>query len=93
MFVTRIDVDGMTCAVCVSHVEKAILSVSGVENAAVNLAFASAEYQGSAKIEDVIAAVNSSGYDATVPVDFNERLNKIKNEVKSSLSKLSLIHI
>ncbi len=84
---TRIDVDGMTCAVCVSHVEKAILSVSGVENAAVNLAFASAEYQGSAKIEDVIAAVNSSGYDATVPVDFNERLNKMKNEVKASLSK------
>ena len=57
---TRIDVDGMTCAVCVNHVEKAILSVNGVENVAVNLAFASAEFQGDAKIDEVIAAVNSS---------------------------------
>ena len=84
---TRIDVDGMTCAVCVNHVEKAILSVNGVENVAVNLAFASAEFQGDAKIDEVIAAVNSSGYNATIPVDFNERLEKMKSEVKTSLNR------
>ncbi|MCB0299843.1 MAG: heavy-metal-associated domain-containing protein, partial [Calditrichaeota bacterium] len=33
-----IDVDGMMCASCVSHVEKAIKKVAGVQNASANLA-------------------------------------------------------
>ena len=82
----RIDVEGMTCAVCVSHVEKAILSVEGVTNAAVNLAFESAEYQGDADVKDVIEAINSSGYKAMLPVEFSERLEKMQKDVSSSLA-------
>ena len=82
----RIDVEGMTCAVCVSHVEKAILSVQGVTNAAVNLAFESAEYQGDADVKDVIEAINSSGYKAMLPVEFSERLEKMQKDVSSSLA-------
>ena len=37
-----IDVNGMTCAVCVSRVESAILELDGINSVAVNLARGSA---------------------------------------------------
>ncbi|MGB2121180.1 MAG: heavy-metal-associated domain-containing protein, partial [Candidatus Poseidoniaceae archaeon] len=39
-----IDVDGMTCAVCVSRVESVILELDGISNVAVNLARGSANF-------------------------------------------------
>ena len=85
--VPRIDVDGMTCAVCVSHVEKAILSVPEVESAAVNLALSSAEFNGKASTEDVVNAINKSGYVASIPVEFTEKLEKMKKEANLSIYK------
>ena len=87
MSVPRIDVDGMTCAVCVSHVEKAILSVPEVESAAVNLALSSAEFNGKASIDDVVNAINKSGYVASIPVEFTEKLEKMKKEANLSIYK------
>ena len=87
MSVPRIDVDGMTCAVCVSHVEKAILSVPEVESAAVNLALSSAEFNGKASIDDVVNAINKSGYVASVPVEFTEKLENMKKEANLSIYK------
>ena len=87
MPVPRIDVDGMTCAVCVSHVEKAILSVPEVESAAVNLALSSAEFNGKASIDDVVNAINKSGYVASVPVEFTEKLENMKKEANLSIYK------
>ena len=55
-----IDVDGMTCAVCVSRVESAISELDGISNVAVNLAKGSANFSGTVDVENVIAAVNNS---------------------------------
>ena len=60
-----LNIGGMTCAACVSHVEKALRDVDGVESSAVNLATERAAVQYSANladIEDLRAAVEDAGY-------------------------------
>ena len=60
-----LNIDGMTCAACVSHVEKALREVDGVESSAVNLATERATVQyaaGVSDIEDLRAAVEDAGY-------------------------------
>ncbi|HEY1684595.1 MAG TPA: heavy metal translocating P-type ATPase [Tepidisphaeraceae bacterium] len=64
-------VEGMNCASCVSHVQKAIESVSGVRGCAVNLAAgrATVQFNGSATDpEQLAAAVRRAGYQAA-PTD------------------------
>ena len=60
-----LNIGGMTCAACVSHVEKALREVEGVESSAVNLATERATVQyaaGVAGIEDLRTAVEDAGY-------------------------------
>ena len=60
-----LNIGGMTCAACVSHVEKALREVDGVESSAVNLATERATIQYAANladIEDLRAAVEDAGY-------------------------------
>ena len=60
-----LNIGGMTCAACVSHVEKALRGVEGVEASAVNLATERATVQYTANIadiEDLQAAVEDAGY-------------------------------
>ncbi|MDB5764939.1 MAG: copper-transporting ATPase [Herminiimonas sp.] len=60
-------VDGMTCASCVSRVEKALKKVPGVSEASVNLATEKAQVKATgASVEALIAAVQKAGYEATV---------------------------
>ena len=58
-------VEGMTCASCVSRVEKIISKVPGVRQAQVNLATqkATVDYEGVAPVQDIIQAVKKGGYD------------------------------
>lgn len=64
-----LDIEGMTCASCVARVEKRLASVAGVQ-ASVNLATESAKVSIPAGVsdDDLIAAVQSAGYDASVRV-------------------------
>src|SRR6187551_1323162 len=60
-----LDVSGMTCASCVSHVEKAARRVGGVESCDVNLAMGRARvrFNSGKTSPDVIAqAVTDAGY-------------------------------
>ena len=60
-----LNIGGMTCAACVSHVENALREVDGVASSAVNLATERANVQYSANvadIEDLRAAVEDAGY-------------------------------
>ncbi len=60
-----LNIGGMTCAACVSHVEKALREVDGVESSAVNLATERATVQYAANladVEDLRAAVEDAGY-------------------------------
>ena len=59
-------VEGMTCASCVGHVEKALAKVPGVITATVNLATEKASiryYGGVALVEDLEAAIRGAGYE------------------------------
>ena len=53
------NVTGMSCAACQTRVEKAVNAVDGVDSCAVSLLTNSMGVEGSARPEDIIAAVRS----------------------------------
>jgi Cu+-exporting ATPase len=62
-----LDIGGMTCASCVSRVEKALDKIPGVEAATVNLATEQARVRikrGSSSLDEIIALVKKTGYEA-----------------------------
>jgi len=62
-----LDIGGMTCASCVSRVEKALDKIPGVEAASVNLATEQARVRiqrGSSSLAEIIALVQKTGYEA-----------------------------
>ncbi|MCH7383093.1 heavy metal translocating P-type ATPase [Acinetobacter dispersus] len=80
----ELSIEGMTCASCVSRVEKALNAVNGVKTANVNLATELATVTGTASIESLIAAIDKAGYDAkeiqaSIP-DQSEQLEKKDHE-------------
>ncbi len=70
-----LQIEGMTCAACVSRVEKALQSVPGVVGASVNLATARARVSAAPGVDSaaLIAAVTRAGYDARAWSDLAAR--------------------
>ena len=69
---TSFPVQGMTCASCVSHVEKALKKVSGVSSVKVNLATETAtlDYDpGQTNIETFSSAIQEAGYHIPVQTE------------------------
>jgi len=67
---TTLDIKGMTCASCVSRVEKALLRLPGVSAAVVNLATETAMVTSMGVSENaLVAAVAKAGYEAAQHVD------------------------
>ena len=64
-------VTGMSCAACVSRVEKAVRKVPGVTEVAVSLLTNSMGVEGTADAAAVIAAVENAGYGASERVEEN----------------------
>lgn len=62
----KFNVTGMSCAACSSRVEKAVSKVEGVQSCSVSLLTNSMGVEGSASEESVIAAVEKTGYGASV---------------------------
>lgn len=62
-------IDGMTCAACVTRLEKALNAVPGVSAANVNLATEIARVEGTAPAAALIEAVEDAGYEAAVAAD------------------------
>ena len=60
------NVTGMSCAACQARVEKAVNAVQGVESCAVSLLTNSMGVEGSASSEEIIKAVESAGYGASL---------------------------
>ena len=60
----KYDVEGMSCAACVAHVEKAVKQVPGVDEVSVNLLTNSMVVGGSASPNDICRAVDEAGYHA-----------------------------
>ncbi len=61
----KYNVTGMSCAACVSRVEKAVNTVEGVTSCSVSLLTNSMTVEGTAPAEKIISAVTSAGYGAS----------------------------
>ncbi|SFM48771.1 heavy metal translocating P-type ATPase [Marinobacter pelagius] len=61
-----LSVSGATCASCVNTIEKAMMSVSGVSHAHMNLADNTATATGDADPQALVRAIESAGYGASV---------------------------
>ncbi|MCR5545092.1 MAG: heavy metal translocating P-type ATPase [Lachnospiraceae bacterium] len=61
----QFNVEGMSCAACVAHVEKAVRSVEGVEDVSVSLLTNSMTVEGNADIATICLAVDKAGYHAS----------------------------
>ena len=69
-------VGGMTCAACVSHVDKALRAEAGVQDVSVNLMTRSATVvvADDADVERLVQAVTGAGYTAHAPADDDDVL-------------------
>ncbi len=71
MSTTELEIRGMTCASCASHVGRALRGVPGVDDAAVNLATerATVLHAGAVDSRALIDAVAAAGYEASTELD------------------------
>ncbi|HEY9134693.1 MAG TPA: heavy metal translocating P-type ATPase [Pseudomonadales bacterium] len=77
----HLSLTGVSCAACVSKIEKALNAVPGVDRAEVNFADRSALVEGEPDTEQLITAVSQAGYGAAVIVD-EEQADKEKQEAE-----------
>ncbi|HEX7554514.1 MAG TPA: heavy-metal-associated domain-containing protein [Geothrix sp.] len=61
-------IQGMTCGGCAKHVEKALRSVPGVTEVAMDVTKGTAAVGGTASFEAMAASVEAAGYDMTQQV-------------------------
>ncbi|MCK5153403.1 MAG: cation-translocating P-type ATPase, partial [Spirochaetales bacterium] len=88
MEILQLDIEGMTCASCVAHVEKGIKNVGGIDMASVNLATekATVSYDpDSVDIEKIINAVSGAGYRASVYSGENDESELKRVQVEKKL--------
>ena len=87
----HIVIDDMTCSSCVSRVEKAISSVSGVSEASVNLIEKTAQVTGG-EVQEVIDAIIDHGYKAYLLEHYHQAndyqfiFEPQHNDIKNSLT-------
>lgn len=62
-------VGGMACGACANAVQTVLAQVPGVVSAEVDLGAGRAKIQGSARPQDLVAAVEDAGFEATLPQD------------------------
>ena len=80
---TELAIDSMTCASCVSRVEKALKAVPGVTEATVNLATERATVLGMAATQNLIAAVEKVGYEARL-IDTTDQVDEEATKKKDA---------
>ena len=93
------NVTGMSCAACQARVEKAVLSLEGVDSCAVSLLTNSMSVEGTAETEEIIKAVTEAGYGASLKAmsgDKGASVNyedKLKDEETPKLVRRLIISI
>ena len=83
----KFDIEGMTCAACQAHVEKATKNLEGVSNVNVNLLSNSMDIEfdeNFCKIEDIKKAVYDAGYKAYLKED-TKKEEKVKSHTLRDL--------
>ncbi|MTI99000.1 MAG: copper-translocating P-type ATPase [Marinobacter adhaerens] len=84
----HLSVTGATCASCVNTIEKALMSVSGIHHAHMNLADNTATATGDADPEALVKAVESAGYGASVIEDEDEADDRKQEEDRKQYRSL-----
>lgn len=82
------DVYGMTCSACSAHVEKAVKKVDGAENVSVNLLANKLSVEYSKNAEDIISAVRSAGYDASLKSKNKNTTDKKPQNIKDDTESM-----
>jgi P-type Cu+ transporter len=80
--VIRLSISGMSCAGCLSAVEKILRSVADVEDAFVNLGERTAIVSGEVNADDLVSAVKQAGYDVVELTSLDDETEKEKMELK-----------
>ena len=94
--ILHLAIDGMTCAACVSRVEKALEAIDGTETVSVSLASHSARITGNPSPAALIEAVENAGYDAKQlqsGYDNKNRERAIRREQQARLAALAALLI
>ena len=78
----RLSIAGMSCAGCVSSVEKSLLAVDGVDEAVVNLGERTASVSGEVSASNLIAAVKQAGYNAAELKNLADESEKESQELR-----------
>ncbi len=69
------NITGMSCAACSARVEKAVSGIEGVSYCSVSLLTNSMSVEGTANSSQIIAAVNSAGYGASLKSDTDKKID------------------
>jgi P-type Cu+ transporter len=97
MEIIQLNIKGMSCASCVSHVEKGIKKNTGIDMTSVNLATERATVSYDPKqisIEEIIKSVTDAGYQASIPSQENEsHEDKKRNKELRQLRNNTIISI
>lgn len=80
----KYNVTGMSCAACVSRVEKAVSKVEGVTECSVSLLTNSMTVEGDASDSSIISAVSAAGYGASVFGKNNSKENTAGDSLKDT---------
>ncbi|UJD93645.1 copper-exporting P-type ATPase CopA [Lelliottia amnigena] len=80
-------INGMSCASCVSRVQKALQAVPGVSQARVNLAERTALIMGSASATELVQAVEKAGYGAEAIEDEAERRERQQETALATMQR------
>lgn len=80
-------INGMSCASCVSRVQKALQAVQGVSQARVNLAERTALIMGSASAAELVQAVEKAGYGAEAIEDEAERRERQQETALATMKR------
>ena len=80
-------INGMSCASCVSRVQKALQAVAGVTQARVNLAERTALVMGSAPAAELVSAVEQAGYGAEAIEDDIKRRERQQETALATLKR------
>ena len=94
----EIKIEGMTCAVCSSTVEKEVLKIKGVSSCVVNLIAGKANIKHNLKDEKIIIeAIEKLGFKANYEVSFDDKTKKYKEYKKkfilSSIFTIILLYM
>ncbi|MDY6798140.1 MAG: HAD-IC family P-type ATPase, partial [Pseudomonadota bacterium] len=90
----HLSVTGATCASCVNTIEKALMSVSGIQHAHMNLADNTATASGNADPAALVKAVESAGYGASIIEDEDaaddQRRQEDRRQYRNLLVKMAV---